>query len=106
MFQVPSSLPLRYNLPMSPVRIGVIGDFRPYAYHHATNDALSLTAERLGVDLEYEWVPTDALAASGAALLEPFDGIWASPGSPYRSMEGALEGIRFARESGRAFVAT
>ena len=99
-------MPLGYNLPMSPVRIGVIGDFRPYAYHHATNDALSLTAERLGVDLAYEWVPTDALISDAAALLEPFDGIWASPGSPYRSMEGALEGICFARESARPFVAT
>jgi len=91
---------------MSPVRIGVIGDFRPYVYHHATNDALTLTAGRLGVDLEYEWAPTDALAGHAAALLERYDGIWASPGSPYKSMEGALEGIRFARESGRPFVAT
>lgn len=91
---------------MATVRIGIIGDFRPYAYHHATNDALRLTAERLGVDLEYEWVPTDSLDSNAAALLEPFDGVWASPGSPYKSMEGALEGIRFARESGRAFVAT
>ena len=91
---------------MAPVRIGVIGDFRPYAYHHATNDALTHTAGRLGVDLEYEWVHTEALVSDAAALLEPFDGIWASPGSPYRSMEGAIEGIRFARESGRPFVAT
>ena len=91
---------------MTPVRIGIIGDFRPYEYHHATNDALTFTAERLGVDLEYEWVPTDALDARASALLAPFDGIWASPGSPYRSFEGALEGIRFARESGRPFVAT
>ncbi len=97
---------------MKRVRIAVIGDFRPYVYHHATNDALSLTAERLGVDLEYEWVPTDALRGRAADLLGPYHGIWASPGSPYRSMEGALEGIRFARESqvgrmaGRPFVAT
>ena len=88
-----------------PVRIGVIGD-RPYVYHHATNDALTFTAGRLSVDLEYEWVPTDALLGRAAELLEPFGGIWASPGSPYTSMEGALEGIRFARESGRPFVAT
>lgn len=90
---------------MATVRIGVIGDFRPYAYHHATNDALKMTAGRLGVDLEYEWVPTEALAGD-AALMEPFDGIWAAPGSPYKNMKGALEGIRFARESGRPFVAT
>ncbi len=91
---------------MPPVRIGIIGDFRPYEYHHATNEALTLTAARLGVSLEYEWVPTDALPGHAADMLAPFEGIWASPGSPYRSMEGALEGIRFARESGRPFVAT
>ncbi len=96
---------LRYNHRML-VRIGVIGDFRPYVYHHATNGALTLTAERLGVDLAYEWVPTGDLVSDAAALLDPFDGIWASPGSPYKSMEGALEGIRFARASGRPFVAT
>ena len=90
---------------MANVRIGIIGDFRPYAYHHATNDALTLTAERLGVDLGYEWVPTEALAGDAAALLAPFDGVWASPGSPYKSMEVALEGIRFVRESGRPLVA-
>lgn len=91
---------------MARVRIGVIGDFRPYEYHHATNDALTLTSERLGLDLEYAWVPTDALVGRAAELLGPFDGIWASPGSPYRSMEGALEGIRYAREGGWPFVAT
>lgn len=91
---------------MAPVGIGVIGDFRAYEYHLATNNALTLTAERMGVDVAYEWVPTEALAGQAAALLEPFDGIWASPGSPYRSMDGALEGIRYARESGRPFVAT
>jgi CTP synthase (UTP-ammonia lyase) len=99
-------MPFGYNLRMSPVRIGVIGDFRPYVYHQATNDALEWTAKRLGIDLDYEWVPTDALPGRAAGLLAPFDGIWASPGSPYASFDGALEGIRFARESGRPFVAT
>lgn len=91
---------------MDPVRVAVIGDFRPYRYHQATNDALKWTAGRLDLPLTYEWVPTDDLPGRATALLEPFDGIWASPGSPYRSMEGALEGIRFARESGRPFVGT
>jgi CTP synthase (UTP-ammonia lyase) len=88
------------------VRIAVIGDFRPYVYHQATNDALSFTAKRLGLYLAFEWAPTDALPGRAASVLAPYDGIWASPGSPYASFEGALEGIRFARESGRPFVAT
>jgi CTP synthase (UTP-ammonia lyase) len=61
---------------------------------------------RLGVEVFYSWVPTERIAEEGAGALKEFDAFWASPGSPYQSMEGALEGIRFVRESGRPFVAT
>lgn len=92
---------------MDPIRVAIIGDFRVgYAYHQATNDALTWTAGRLGLALGYEWVSTDNLPGRATEVLEAYDGIWASPGSPYRSMEGALDGIRFARESGRPFVGT
>ena len=88
-------------------RIAVIGDFNPdYIYHQATNRALEDSARRLGVELMYAWVSTASIAEKGPAILQRFDGLWASPGSPYQSMEGALDGIRFARESGCPFVAT
>src|SRR5262249_7006323 len=35
-----------------------------------------------------------------------FDGIWCVPASPYANTRGALNAIRFARESGRAFLGT
>ena len=35
-----------------------------------------------------------------------FDGLWCVPASPYRSMEGALLAIQFAREHGRPFLGT
>src|SRR5690606_14919504 len=35
-----------------------------------------------------------------------FDALWCVPGSPYRSMDGALRAIRAARESGRPFLGT
>jgi CTP synthase (UTP-ammonia lyase) len=38
--------------------------------------------------------------------LEEFDGIWCVPASPYANTDGALEAIRFARESGRPFLGT
>src|SRR5205809_607084 len=38
--------------------------------------------------------------------LELFHGIWCVPGSPYRSMDGALRANRFARENGRPFLGT
>jgi CTP synthase (UTP-ammonia lyase) len=92
---------------MSAVRVGVVGDFdAAYPSHVATNEALALAATSLGVAVDVTWVPTEAVAASGAEILAAFDGIWSAPGSPYRSMEGALAAIRFAREQGRPFVAT
>jgi len=44
--------------------------------------------------------------AEGTGALETFDGLWAAPGAPYRSLQGGLTGIRFARERGVPFVGT
>ena len=90
------------------IQIGVIGDFDPKSrYHLATNEALRHAGESLGVELKVIWLATPALdAPHPEAALEPFDGLWCAPGSPYDSLEGALGGIRFARERGRPFVGT
>ena len=61
--------------------------------------------DALGLDLEYVWVATPRLEGDAQGLLEGFDGIWAAPGSP-QSMEGILDGIRFARERMWPFVGT
>jgi CTP synthase (UTP-ammonia lyase) len=89
------------------VKIGIIGDFDPLCVPHAaTNAALDHAAARLGVSVAVSWVPTPTLEDRPAARLDGFDGLWCSPGSPYQSMEGALAGIRFARESRWPFFAT
>jgi CTP synthase (UTP-ammonia lyase) len=91
------------------MRIGIIGDFQPsYPSHLATNKALDQTARALGLDLEYAWLPTEKLedAAANETRLGQFDGLWCAPGSPYNSMAGALEAIRFAREHDVPFVGT
>jgi CTP synthase (UTP-ammonia lyase) len=38
--------------------------------------------------------------------LESFDGIWAAPGSPYKSFDGMLKGIEFARTRDWPFLGT
>jgi CTP synthase (UTP-ammonia lyase) len=92
---------------MARTSIGVIGDFDPaYTHHRATNLSLGLAAESLGIELTCEWIPTESIASDSDRILKGFDGLWASPGSPYRSIDGALAGIRFARESGKPFVGT
>jgi CTP synthase (UTP-ammonia lyase) len=90
------------------LRIGIIGDFDPAKPSHlATDKAIRHAVGRLSVDAEVRWLPTPSLLESGAhATLEGCDGLWASPGSPYLSMEGALAGIRFAREHDRPFLGT
>jgi CTP synthase (UTP-ammonia lyase) len=87
------------------VNIGLIGDHdASITAHQAIPEALRLAAADRGVAVEFEWVPTDAI--TGEQRISQFDGLWCVPGSPYRSMAGALLAIRFARESGRAFLGT
>ncbi|MFN2231731.1 MAG: hypothetical protein ACK2VA_18330 [Anaerolineae bacterium] len=90
------------------LRIGIIGDWDPARSSHvATNDALSHAADALAVALEVSWLPTPALdRPGGIARLEAYDALWCAPGSPYRSMHGALAAIRFARERDWPFIGT
>ena len=90
------------------VRIGILGDFNSeFPSHHATNDALQHAARKLDLAVESEWVPTPSLTADDAPnKLETFDGLWASPGSPYKSFDGMLKGIEFARVRDWPFLGT
>ena len=91
-----------------PLKIGIIGDYKPkFQVHVATDAALSHSAAALGIPLEAAWLPTPLFdEPSGSLELQNFDGLWCSAGSPYASMAGALNAIRFAREKDRPFVAT
>jgi len=91
-----------------PVRIGILGDFNPeFRSHHATADSLQHAAHKLGIKVESAWIPTPSLLEpSAAATLDSFDGLWASPGSPYKSFDGMIKGIEFARVHDRPFLGT
>jgi len=90
------------------ITIGIIGDFSPEnPTHLKTNSALTDASRLLARDIGIEWLSTVELeSASSGERLRRCDGLWCSPGSPYQSMEGALTGIRFAREHGVPFVGT
>jgi CTP synthase (UTP-ammonia lyase) len=92
----------------SSVRIGIIGDFTPeYRSHLATNAALEHAAKRSEIEMELSWVPTPTLLDEASVeRLEVFDGLWAAPGSPYKSFQGMLNGIEFARSRDWPFVGT
>ncbi|HEX7241619.1 MAG TPA: CTP synthase, partial [Longimicrobiaceae bacterium] len=88
------------------VPVGLIGDHDPaVTAHRAIPRALELAAASLGCGVEPAWLPTESLEGDGAAL-DGFGGLWCVPASPYRSMEGALRGIRHARERGVPFLGT
>jgi CTP synthase (UTP-ammonia lyase) len=90
------------------VRIGILGDFNTeFRSHHATNEALQHAARKLKFDVESEWISTPLLVRSDAEKkLESYDGLWAAPGSPYKSFEGMLKGIEFARRRDWPFLGT
>ena len=90
------------------LKVGIIGDHDPQRLSHAaTVEALHHAAQALALPLAVEWVPTPALDGPGVeARLAPYDALWCSPGSPYRSTAGAHAGIRYAREQEVPFLGT
>jgi CTP synthase (UTP-ammonia lyase) len=90
------------------VTIGIIGDYDgQFRSHLATDAALRHAAEHRSIALTIRWLPTEALTGpEGEAALARCDGLWAAPGSPYRSIDGALGAIRFARERRWPFLGT
>lgn len=80
------------------VAIAIVGDFdRSFEPHRVTEATLTQAGDSLGVQIKFEWLPTESLAST-VEQLAAFRGLWIAPGSPYRSMQGALNAIRYARE--------
>lgn len=87
------------------IRIGLIGDYDPAVLaHQAIPCALALAGDAVTASVHYEWVPTEEIGDE--SRVSRFDGLWCVPASPYRSVEGALRAIRFAREHRRPFLGT
>jgi len=81
--------------------VGIVGDFDPgNVTHRFTNEALD------HIGLAYEWIPTEEVGDPVERRLGDHAGLWIAPASPYRSMDGALAAIRYARERGVPLVGT
>jgi CTP synthase (UTP-ammonia lyase) len=91
---------------MQPARIAIIGDYSAgYISHSQTGEAIDAAAGRSGADIAYEWVGTE-MVASDVSILDAYDAYWIAPGGPYRSLNGALAGIKHARGSRRPLLGT
>src|SRR5437867_10932808 len=90
------------------VRIGILGDFQPKAPNlPAIEKPVEHASAKLQIAVEAKWIPTPSvLEPNGQKTLESFDGIWAAPGSPYKSFDGMRRGIEFARRRNWPFRVT
>lgn len=82
------------------LKIGLIGDYQPNVVaHQAIPIAVRLASEELSLQSVVQWIPSEKLERDASSQLTGYQALWAAPATPYRSMEGALEGIRYAREN-------
>ena len=89
------------------ILVGRIGDHDPgKPTHAATEEALEHAAGALEIPVDSRWLSTDHLVERADAMLGGFDALVCAPGSPYKSLAGALEAIRFARERAVPFIGT
>jgi CTP synthase (UTP-ammonia lyase) len=89
--------------------IAVVGDrVEGLEAQDAIGPAVEHSAAGLGVDPpEVRWFATDRFDDAPAGdLLDGAAAVWCAPGSPYRSLTGALSGIRWAREQAVPFLGT
>src|SRR5215831_9807967 len=86
----------------SGIRVALVGDSNDqHKAHQAIPIALSAAS---GGGVESVWLPTDSIG--DAASLADFHGFWCVPGMPYRSADGVLRAIRYARTTRAPFLAT
>jgi CTP synthase (UTP-ammonia lyase) len=85
---------------MPTTRIALLGD---KDLEKVTHRALAAAVAQLPPGVEADWVGTDT---PQARALEPFDGVWMLPGTPYRDEEAALAAIDWALDSGTPLLGT
>ena len=90
------------------LQIGIFGEYDPDSPTlPSIEKSIQHAAAKLKIAAEAQWLPTDSLLDPALERkLEGFDGLWAAPGSPYKSFDGMLRGIEFARRRDWLFLAT
>lgn len=89
---------------MQPFKIGILGNLNEaYEPHYVMNKVFRELQQSL--PFQFEWIPTETLDQDAPDTLCPFQGIIAGSG-PYRSKEGVINGIRYARQNNIPFLGT
>lgn len=80
------------------MKFAIIGDFNSsFRPHVATNEAIEHSKHKLGLQVDADWVSTDYIIDNFNSITDNYQGFWIAPGSPYKSMIGALDIIKYAR---------
>jgi CTP synthase (UTP-ammonia lyase) len=80
------------------MRIALVGDYDPSSLTHAAiYAALQHAAVARDRALELCWLETSECQGQASGRLSGCDGVFIASGGPYRSMQGALDAIEFAR---------
>jgi CTP synthase (UTP-ammonia lyase) len=89
------------------MRLAIIGDYDDtFKPHRATHEAIAHSSQKFDIRIAYDWVATDTIEARFEAITAGYDAYWIAPGSPYKSIAGALKIIQYAREKGVPVLGT
>jgi len=80
------------------MKIAIIGEFdKNFRPHVATNEAIEHSRSLINLKFVAEWVSTEYVEMNLEQILKKYVGFWIAPGSPYKSMKGALDLIQYTR---------
>jgi CTP synthase (UTP-ammonia lyase) len=92
---------------MPAIRIGLVGDFDSKVIaHQAINAFFALWNASNSPRIEPVWTATDTIIPGKESVLGKFQSIWCVPASPYKSTDGALWAIQYARTQCIPFLGT
>jgi CTP synthase (UTP-ammonia lyase) len=81
------------------VKIAIVGEFhKDFIPHASLNHSLDYLSQESTYSIEYNWIDTSTLEDNVQEVLFKYHGIWSAPGSPFKSLEGAVNAIQYAHE--------
>ena len=80
------------------IKLGIMGDYvASNSTHLATNQAFEHVANHYNLPLTWEWIGTERIEPEFDTITQSWHGLLIAPGSPYKSMQGVLKIIEYAR---------
>ena len=82
------------------MKIAIVGEYnKEFRPHVATNEAIEHSRKFVNKDFVAKWVSTKYVEQEFEQVINSYNGFWIAPGSPYQSMQGAIDLIKHTREN-------